>query len=43
MKPPKINLLDQETGSLLPRRRFSFWKGVAIALAAAALLKKQGE
>lgn len=38
MKPPKINLLEAGTGSLKPRRRFSFWKGAAVTLAALVLL-----
>ena len=37
MKPPKINLLDPGSGAFRPRRRFSFWKGAAIGLAALVL------
>lgn len=33
MKPPKINLLDPETGVASARRRFSFWKGVLAGVA----------
>ncbi len=35
MKPPKINLLDPGAA---PRRRFSFWKGLAITLATVIIL-----
>ena len=34
MRPPKINLLDPRTGGAASRRRFSFWKGALIGLAA---------
>lgn len=34
MRPPKINLLDPRTGVAASRRRFSFWKGFLIGLAA---------
>lgn len=37
MKPPKINLLEPGTGSLKPRRRFSFWKGAAVFAAVLVL------
>jgi len=34
MRPPKINLLDPRSGVAPARRRFSFWKGALVALAA---------
>lgn len=34
MRPPKINLLDPRSGVAASRRRFSFWKGALIGLAA---------
>ncbi len=37
MKPPKVNLLDGIPEGQRPRRRFSFWKGAAVAIAVAVV------